>query len=115
MMRKLLMPVPETSAARSFYNATMPLIGSKPPPTVPQQRNTKQNSSLAARIHLCQKFTITPEHNCRCSERDFTPAGADEHSLARGGVRDGSVVVDEGGVKCHAIDVQGHRGELDTE
>lgn len=38
----------------------------------------------------------------------FTPAGADEHPLAGGGVGDGSVVMDEGRVEGHAIDIQGH-------
>lgn len=45
----------------------------------------------------------------------FTPAGADEHPLAGGGVGDGSVVMDEGRVEGHAIDIQGHRRKLDAE
>lgn len=45
----------------------------------------------------------------------LTPAGTDEHALTRGGVRDGSVVVDEGGVKGHSIHVKGHWWELDAE
>lgn len=46
---------------------------------------------------------------------EFTPAGADEHPLARDRVGNGTVVMDEGGVKGHAIHVEGHRGELDAE
>lgn len=38
----------------------------------------------------------------------FTPAGADKHPLAGGRVGDGSVVMDEGGVEGHTIDIQGH-------
>lgn len=45
----------------------------------------------------------------------FTPAGADSHPLTGGGVGDGSVVVDQGGVESHAVDVQGHRGKLHAE
>lgn len=57
--------------------------------------------------------------SCGFAEHNFpvflTPAGADEHPLAGDGVGDGSVVVDEGGVEGHAVDIQGHRGELDAE
>lgn len=38
----------------------------------------------------------------------FTPAGADEHPLAGGRVGNGSVVMDQGGVEGHTVDVQGH-------
>ena len=45
----------------------------------------------------------------------LTPASADNHSLMGGGVGNGTVVVDEGGVEGHPVYVQGHRGELDAE
>lgn len=44
------------------------------------------------------------QHKCQCP----TPAGADEHPLAGGGVRDGSVVVDESRVEGHTVHIQGH-------
>lgn len=45
----------------------------------------------------------------------LTPTGTDDHPLTGDRVGDGAVIVDEGGVKGHSINVQGHRGELDTE
>lgn len=53
--------------------------------------------------------------SCEHKFQRLTPAGADEHPLAGGGVGDGSVVMDEGGVEGHTIHIEGHRGELDTE
>lgn len=81
----------------------------------------KQDSSLSACIHFCQNPSLSWNEiyvSCGYAVHKFqcvTPAGADEHPLAGGGVGDGSVVVDEGGVEGHTVDVQGHWGELDTE
>lgn len=61
------------------------------------------------------KAIIKLTENCRFTEHRFTPAGANKHPLAGGRVGDGSIVMDECGVEGHAINVQGHRGELDTE
>lgn len=45
----------------------------------------------------------------------FTPAGTNEHPLTGSRVGDGSVVVNESGVKGHTVHIESHRRELDTE
>lgn len=87
----------------------------------PERRKVSnyQNRFLAACIHLCQLPSINRSGNERSGESSFvlffTPAGADGHPLTGGGVGDGSVVVDQGGVESHAVDIQGHRGKLHAE
>ena len=49
------------------------------------------------------------------SSSRLTPAGPDDHPLAGGGVRDGSVVMDECRVKGHTVHIQSDGRELDAE
>lgn len=93
------------------------------PKRVHTHTHTKnQDSSLCSvSSHFCQNPSWSwnemydscesTQHKCQCP----TPAGADEHPLAGGGVRDGSVVVDESRVEGHTVHIQGHWGELDAE
>lgn len=74
----------------------------------------------SACIHFCQNPSLSWNKKCMwiadsLNMHFFTPAGADEHPLAGGGVGDGSIVMDEGRVEGHAIDIQGHRWKLDAE
>lgn len=79
-----------------------------------------KNNNNSAWIWLCQVYSLrwNSVHVMARMIAPFqrlTPAGTDEHSLTGSWVGDGTVVMDEGGVKGHSIYIQGYWGELDTQ
>lgn len=96
----------------SFHNATELLIAFEKttlPDTTLQQKEYKAASSASLLALICVKKRKIQAQGGRMERRCvFTPAGADEHPLARDWVGYGAVVVDEGRVKGHAVHVEGH-------
>lgn len=67
--------------------------------------NKNENYFLATCFFFVSNSINKVVGNGKPSRHELTPAGADDHPLTGGGVGDGAVVVDQGGVKGHTINV----------
>lgn len=118
MCQKLLTPAPEMSARHLFITQQSCSLHFKKQPYRHYLPTKGIQSSLlrfAARTHLRQIKKIQAQRGKAKRKSEFTPAGTDEHPLARDGVGYCTIVMDKGRVKGHAVHVEGHRGKLDAE